>query len=455
MSPIIGGPTQAEHSMSPTRGDAAITPLHALIADAPMSRAQVLAVLLLAAISALDGFDVLAVTFAAPGFVPAFGIDKALLGWVLSMGLIGMGLGSLLIAPLADVFGRRRLLLAGLGLMAVGMFLSAAAHGVAALMIWRLLTGLGIGSMVAVIVPLTAEYANTRRRELCIGLMLVGYPLGGTVGGSVAALLLHAFGWRSVFVLGGIAALVLVLLTVLWLPESISFLLNRRADGALARINRVLASFGRSPVSALPEPPQTTPTTPLSALFAGGMRRRTLRLTLINFLFIIAVYYFLSWLPAMVVGAGYTAPTAVGVAVLANLAGVVGGLLLGWAAPTLGLRTVSVIALFGTGLGIALFGSAGANLALLRLTAAFTGFFMIAGIVGVYAIIARSFPAQVRASGAGFVIGIGRGGSALAPIIAGLLFAAGMGNASVSWMLGAGAILASVALLAYRMPDPT
>jgi len=415
-----------------------------------MGARQIAAILLLTAISALDGFNVLSVSFAAPGFFGEFGIDKAALGWALSMGLVGMGLGSLLLAPLADVFGRRRLVLGNLALMMVGMFASAAAGSFPVLVSARLLTGLGIGAMIAVITPLAAEYASARRRELAIGLMSVGYPIGGLLGGALSTVLLHDYGWRAVFVLGGIVASVLIPLVFAGLPESISYLLDRRPGNAIARINQILIGRGHPMLAALPERNTRPTSAPLAELLAGRMLWHTFHITAINFLFVITAYYFLNWLPSMVAEAGYSPSQSTAVSVMANLTGVAGGLLLGWLAPRLGLRRATIVALVGAGTGTALFGGAGSDLKLMAIAASVTGFFLFGGFVGILSIIARSFAPRVRATGSGLVIGIGRAGSALATVMAGALFASGIGSQSVSLLMGCCAVVAGLALAGFR-----
>lgn len=143
---------------------------------APMSGTQIRTVAILGALAALDGYDVLAVTFAAPGITAEWGIDRSALGIVFSMSLLGMALGSFLIAPFADRFGRKPLVLITLWLMAGGMLLSAFAQNVTDLSIYRVVTGLGIGGMISVVIPMLAEFANARRRALAVGLGALGFP---------------------------------------------------------------------------------------------------------------------------------------------------------------------------------------------------------------------------------------------------------------------------------------
>ena len=163
-----------------------------------------------------------------------------------------------------------------------------------------------------------------------------------------------------------------------------------------------------------------------------------------------AVYYVLSWLPQMVTEAGFPSSTASLVAAIANLAGIAGGVTLGWLARRAGLNRLTVAALIGLGLAATAFGQTPASLPLLVVAAGVCGFFLFGGIAGLYATFAVSFPAAGRASGIGFVIGIGRVGSALAPLLAGWLFAAGFGHAAVSAIFGASAMLAGLVLMLPR-----
>ena len=166
---------------------------------APMRRFQMFALGVVVLLCALDGFDVFAITFAAPGIEREFAIGKAALGIVFSSGLIGMALGSLFLAPAADIYGRRRLVVLSLVLMIVGTLWTAFAGGTGALALSRLFTGFGIGAMVATINPMAAEYANARRRDFSVTLLNIGFPLGGVTGGFVAAQMLPVLGWRAIF----------------------------------------------------------------------------------------------------------------------------------------------------------------------------------------------------------------------------------------------------------------
>src|SRR6476620_2614295 len=173
-----------------------------IIAREPMGRAQLIAIAICIALTALDGFDVLSISFASPGIAADWHIDRAVLGIVLSVELLGMSAGSIFIGSLADRIGRRPATLGCLVVRSIGMWLATTAHDVTTLSAFRLLTGLGIGGMLASVNAMAAEFANARRRNLAVALMAAGYPLGAVVGGSIASQLLTTGSWRSVFGFG-------------------------------------------------------------------------------------------------------------------------------------------------------------------------------------------------------------------------------------------------------------
>ena len=217
-----------------------------------MSVAQIAAVAITIGLNAIDGFDVLAISFASPGIAREWGIDRAALGIVLSMELIGMGLGSILLGGVADKIGRRRTLLGCLVVMTLGMVMATRAKGVYDLSVWRVFTGLGIGGMLASINAVAAEFSSDKRRSLNVSLMAIGYPIGAVIGGSIAAILLKQGEWRVVFEFGAVVTALFIPL-VLWLvPESIAWLCQRQPAGALDSVNRSLVRMGHRPVAALP-----------------------------------------------------------------------------------------------------------------------------------------------------------------------------------------------------------
>ncbi len=417
----------------------------------PMQWRQIVAITLCVLLNALDGFDVLAISFAAPGIAAEWNINRAALGMVLSMELFGMAVGSVVLGGLADRIGRRPTILACLGIMTVGMGLASAANGIVALSAIRLFTGVGIGGMLAATNAMVAEQANARNRAMAVTIMAAGYPLGAIIGGTIASSLLEGGGWRDVFTFGSVATAMFLPCAWLLLPETVDFLLERRPRDALARINRALAGFGHPPLSTLPAAGPQFRGAGLAGLFGEGMARTTTLLTIAYFAHIMTFYFTLKWIPKIVVDMGQPAAVAGAVLVWANVGGLAGAILLGLTARRWPVRPLIIVALAGAFASVIWFGRIDHGLTGLKQSAALAGFFTNAGVVGIYALVAQSFPVALRGGGTGFVIGFGRAGAALGPIAAGLLFAAGGDLALVAACMACGSAIGAVALLMLRI----
>ena len=421
--------------------------------EAPMGRLQIAAIILCILLNALDGFDVLAISFASPGIASEWGIDRAALGLVLSMELIGMAVGSVLLGNLADRIGRRPTILLCLVVMATGMAAATLAFNVVSLSAIRLVTGLGIGGMLACTNAMVAELSSARARSLAVAIMAAGYPVGAILGGSVASQLLVAGGWRDIFLFGGIVTALFLPLSWFLLPESIGFLLQKRPADALARINHQLARMGHAPADALPPVDAAAPKASFAALFGPGLARTTILLTLAYFCHIMTFYFILKWVPKIVVDMGFAPSAAGGVLVWANVGGLLGALLLSILSWRMPVRLLIIVAMLCSTIMVTLFGQGQTTLAGLSLIAAAAGFCTNAGVVGLYALIAQSFPTAVRAGGTGIVIGIGRGGAALGPILAGFLFTLDFGLPAVAIVMASGSLIGAALLMLLR-PRP-
>ncbi|WOI36384.1 MFS transporter [Alteromonas sp. CI.11.F.A3] len=418
-----------------------------IINTSPMSSLQIIAVVICIALNALDGFDVLAISFASPGIAQEWGINRAQLGIVLAMEMFGMAVGSVLLGGAADRFGRKPTIQFCLLLMTLGMFLAAYVTTVNQLLIVRFLTGLGIGGMLASTNAMVAEFANQRFRHFCVILMATGYPIGAIIGGSVVSVLLETQTWRAIFIFGGIVSGLFLFVVAFLLPESVEYLSNKRPPNALKRLNKILLKMGAAAINELPPQVQTVKQSSFRILASEKLRGLTLLLLLAYFTQIMTFYFILKWIPKFVVDMGFEASQAGQVLVWANVGGAVGAILLGLLSSKIKLRNLLVTVLVISFFMVSAFGLGYESLSSLAWISAATGFFTNAGVVGLYALMAQSFPSDVRASGTGVVIGFGRGGAALSPIIAGYLFTAGVGLQGVSIAMGAGALVAAAAVV--------
>jgi benzoate transport len=423
-----------------------------IIDEGRMGGWQIAAVAMTVLLNALDGFDVMSISFAAPGIAKEWGVPKDVLGWVLSMELIGMAAGSILLGGLADRIGRKPTIMGCLVVMAAGMTLAPLSENVTQLSIWRVLTGLGIGGMLAALNATVAEFSNARYRNLVLPLMVIGYPLGAFFGGLAAKALLAGGDWRNVFYLGAGLTAACVPLAFWLIPESPGWLNAKRPAGALGRINTVLKHFGLSQLQALPDPEPGTQRAALIEIFRPAMVRTTILLTLAYLTHVTAYYYFVKWIPKLIVDMGFEPSAGAGVLTNAMLGGAIGGGVLGLVAMKIGMRWATIGTLGGAFIMLNVFAMGHKDLPMLGWIAGLTAFFSNAAAVGFYALLATAFPPHVRATGTGFAIGFGRAGAAMGPTLAGILFAGGMGLQGVSLIISAGSLLAILCILAVRMP---
>ena len=188
------------------------------LANSRMCMLQILAVIITIGLNALDGFDVLSISFALPGIANEWGVKPGALGIIATMDLVGMAVGSLYLGGVADKIGRRKTTLGCLVAMTFGMFMVTTVTSLVELSIYRIITGLGIGGLLAAINAIAAEYSNTKRRDLAVAIMSIGYPVGGVLGGLVVQQVLKGHEWRSIFYFGGAITAVFIPLVVLFVP---------------------------------------------------------------------------------------------------------------------------------------------------------------------------------------------------------------------------------------------
>jgi benzoate transport len=434
-----------------------------VIAKSAMSGLQIAVVAITIGLNALDGFDILSISFASPGIAAEWGIDRAALGFVLSMELIGMAIGSIFLGGVADKLGRRPTVLGCLTLMAFGMFMVTTTSAVLGravapviavlgldadprlvdLSIWRIITGLGIGGMLASINAVVAEFSNTRRRDLNVAIMSIGYPVGAATGGFITSASLSLADWRSVFYFGAAVTVTFIPLVYFLMPESVHWLARKQPNGALEKINRAMARMGHATISTLPVISADARKRSMTDLFGPGLLGITVLCATAYFFHITTFYFILKWVPKIVADFGFAASSAAGVLVWTNVGGALGGATLGLLTLRFGVKGLTIAVMLLSTVMVALFGQTPPELQRLSMICAAAGFCTNAAIVGMYAIFAQVFPTHVRASGTGFAVGVGRGGSVLAPIIAGFLFEAGYGLPTVALMMSMGSLVAA------------
>ncbi|MEU5850905.1 MFS transporter [Saccharopolyspora shandongensis] len=383
-----------------------------------MSRFQIGVVAICLVINLVDGFDVLVMSFAAPGVAREWALTDSQVGVLLSSGLVGMALGSAVLAPLADRIGRRPLTLICLTVCTAGMALAGLSSGFAMLAGCRLLTGLGIGGMVASLPVVIAEYTPRRLRGTMIALYGMGLPLGGVLGGAVAKLVVTEYGWRATFFAGAVLTLVMVLVVAAAMPESLDHLISRRRQGALSKVNRLLDRMRLPTVDSLPDPELGARRVKVTTLLTRDAAR-TVLLWISYFVMMAGFYFAVSWTPLLLQQSGSSGEQGMNAGLLLNLGGIAGTLLFGLLALKVRLRVLTVGCFVAAGisyLAMSLFLSSAAA----ALIAA-VGMFINASGNGLNAIAPGLYAAPVRATGVGWAMAFGRVGALTAPALAGLL----------------------------------
>jgi benzoate transport len=444
--------------MSPSLGPRTMSDIRQLVSSGRMSAHQITAILVCVGLNMLDGFDVLVMSFTAPGVSADWKLSGSQVGMLISAGLVGMALGSLFLAPRADRYGRRAIVMMSVLIVSVGMLLSAVAQSSWQLAALRALTGVGIGGILASATVLVNEYSSSKWRNTASYLYTSGYSIGGTLGGFIAAGLIAKSGWRSAFEFGGIVSFAMLPISCWFLPESLDFLITRQPAGALSKLNRLLTGMHRPNVEALParETSQGSPARPsLRQLLSPELVRSTL-LIWTAFFFMMGGYYFVfGWTPKLLASNGLTAQQGITSGVLLSLGGIFGTVIFAFVARVLEPRWLITFCLLVTCALMGVFASTSHDVSIGLLVGVGLGGMSTTAMAGFYALTPPLYGPHLRTTGMGWGIGIGRIGAILAPMATGLLVDRGWHAVELYWLFAATFLIAALALIAMvPLPRP-
>ncbi len=426
----------------------------AVIDRVPLSRLQWVTIVLCGIVAILDGFDTQAIAFVAPLMAKDMQVDMSAFGPVFGAGLLGLTVGALAFGPIADRWGRKPVIIVSTLMFGVFAFITPAVQSLEALMIMRFLTGLGLGGAMPNIIALTSEYSPKHRRATLVTLMFCGFPLGAVLGGLVSAQLMARYGWPVVFYLGGLLPIIVLPFLMLWLPESIRFLVARgtahaRPLGILRRLDPA-GSYGDDTRCMLPE--QKAEGSPISQLFTDGRAIGTLLLWVVFFCNLLILYFLINWLPAVLQQAGLPIERAIVATVILNAGGIVGGLMLGRLVDSrqpFGILTFAYVAAAALVAGIGLVATS--PIPVLMLTIFATGFFVIGSQYCMNALAANYYPTALRSTGVGWALGIGRIGSIIGPVVGGAMMAMGWHTGQLFTVTAMPALLAAIAVVSIGL----
>ena len=408
-----------------------------------MTQVQYFSIAICFLMSVLDGMDVLVISYCAPAITEDLNLGPKTLGFVFSSGLIGMAIGAIFLAPFADRFGRKKLILASAFIMGFSVLLTAYSENISQLMLMRLVSGVGIGCMLATTATLTSENVLNNSKDFWVSLVISGYPVGAVASGYVAAAIIPSYGWESMFVLAGLTTLLTIPLIFFFLSESPQFYLKKQPKDALAKANKILIKMNFKPLDSLPKIGLKANNKPLvSQLFSGKYKISTLQLWAALFFAFGCLYFLISWIPKLATDAGLSIELAIYAGTIFNVGAFFGIVLQGYFSSKIGLKKTISFFLLLTFLLMASF-KLFIGTDILLLVYFLLGFSLQGGFVGLYAVAARLYPTEFKTTGVGWAIGMGRVGGILAPLIGGLLISIGLSLSANFFIFSIPALIAS------------
>jgi AAHS family 4-hydroxybenzoate transporter-like MFS transporter len=432
--------------VSQARGGASTVDVAAFIDQQPVSGFQIKLLVTCAAVLFLDGFDTQAIGYVAPALAKEWGLSKAALGPVFSAGLFGLMLGALIFGPLADRIGRKKIIIFSTLAFGIGTLATSFVGDVNTLLVIRFLTGLGLGGAMPNAVAMTSEFSPHRRRATMVMIMFCGFSVGAALGGLLAAWLIPHFGWRSVFVVGGAAPLLLVPILAWRLPESVRFLaLTGRAHQRVAQLLALVnpkAAFAEATQFIVHEPGLAG--IPVLHLFRDGRTLVTLLLWVVFFMSLLDLYFLANWLPTVLNDLGASVSSAAVIGSMLQVGGVVGTFALGSVIDRFSFRALALV-YFAAVFAVGAIGQLGHSVALVTLAIFAAGFCIVGGQIAANALAATYYPTSVRATGVGWALGIGRVGSIVGPLVGGALLTAKWSAGSVFIAAATAALCAALA----------
>jgi AAHS family 4-hydroxybenzoate transporter-like MFS transporter len=424
-----------------------------VVDGAPVGKLIIAVVALCAGVSFLDGFDILAISYVAPVIGAAWKLPREAFGPIFAAHYIGAAVGSVFFGWYADRYGRRMGVIVPTAIFGVFALLTVYAYDFRSLFILRVLIGIGLGGALSNAIAMVAEYSPQRARATLVSIMYAAFPLGGVIGGPISAALIAHYGWHSVFVLGGVLPILLTVALLVWLNESIRYMvLSKAAPERIASIlQRIAPGLATSPgdVYVLPQS-RGISTRPTREIFSRDFVRATVLLCIAAFMAQLVIVYVVTWMPLVLASIGMPVTSAI----LASVAFSVGGIF-----GAIGLARIIdkdksyrglVVTFFLAAASIAGIGYLASNWYGLLAITFLTGLLTVGANIVLSAYSATVYPTAIRSTGVGWVIGWGRIGAIAGALFGTALVAAGL-TIEIAYVIAAvPAIIGGVAIALVR-----
>jgi AAHS family 4-hydroxybenzoate transporter-like MFS transporter len=395
--------------------------------DRKVSAFQYAVVVLCGLVLFIDGFDTQAISYILPLLAKQWGIPASMMGTIFSSTLVGLMVGYLALSPLSDKFGHRRVILISTFFFGLCTLLTVMATNVTELLVLRFLTGLGLGAAAPGAIALTGEYSPKRLRASFVLAIYCGFSLGFVAAGFAAGQLLGPYGWKSLLWVGGVFPMALAVLLFFTLPESLAFLARRQQDWERMRtiLRRIDPALATNANIAQANAQGSGKRAAIGSLFQEGRTSGTVLLWGVFFLNLAAFYFMQSWLPTILGKLDYPMQTIVWMTSLSTVGGIVAAFVVGPSMDRIGpYVTLGVLYLCGAVFMAFTAVSLSSAPLVLMIAVFFGGFCVSGGQKSAIALGAVFYPTEIRSTGLGWALGIGRLGGIAGPAVAGMLFSA-------------------------------
>jgi len=415
----------------------------------PFTPYQIWICLLCFCLIIIDGFDLTVIGVAVPKIAEFLHAEPSALGLAISAGLVGPLVGSVAFGMLADLWGRKLMLLISALIFGLFTLLTAYITTVEELALYRFFGGIGLGGAIPNALTFACEYAPSRLRATLTAMMYAGIPVGAVAVALLASHLLPHYGWQSLFVVGGISPIVIGLLALVFLPDSLAFLVRQGGDKVRIRkiVSRIAPALANDKEVEFCTTDRKLPGVPIKHLFSEGRAVPTVLLWVLSFLSFYLLWIVVSWLPTLLRQSGASAQEYSRAFACMNVGATVGtigiGRLMDRFNPFRTLKFAFVLAF----ITVSVFGLlASGSFVVVAVLATGTGLFLITN-AGIMALAAVSYATGIRASGVGWAYAIGKIGSILAPAVGGLLLAWHWSVAQICVTNALTALLAAAAVI--------